>query len=230
MLLEEENVKAFEELLGRLGPGSLMLIGGMGVRALVGSWASHGRYTLDVDTIACTSISHVASVAGSLGFDVRHREWGLELARVSVTSRKYTVKIDVGKPVVTSLRGREFRYEPSMYVIADLEAATGYVVCGVHVQRVEVLMLGKMASGTPKVPHDLVDLVAVDRACRVGRLVVDLELLRTKLAEGKARLDVREFLEKLSTAPVGPFEELRRAALNTSFVKTVSALLEELDS
>jgi hypothetical protein len=98
----------------------------------------------------------------------------------------------------------------------------------VRVQRVEVLMLGKMASGTPKVPHDLVDLVAVDRAWRGGRLSVDLGLLRAKLAEGDSCLDVREFLEKLRGSPMGPFEELRRAALSTSFAKAVSTLLEEL--
>jgi hypothetical protein len=170
----------------------------------------------------------VAAAAESLGFTVERRDWGLELSRASATSTRYLVKIDVGMPAVASPRGRVFRYEPSMYVLADLEASTGYVARGVRVQRVEVLMLGKMASGTPKVPHDLVDLIAVDRAWRVGRLSVDLGLLRAKLAESDSRLDVREFLEKLRSSPMGPFEELRRAALSTSFAKAVSTLLEEL--
>ncbi|MCC6040490.1 MAG: hypothetical protein LM565_06685 [Thermofilum sp.] len=228
MLLEEENVRAFEELLRELGAESLLLIGGMGVRALVGGWAGHGRYTLDIDTVSCVSLDRVAAAAGGLGFTVEQRDWGLELSRASTTSRRYLVKIDVGMPAVASPRGRVFRYEPSMYVLADLEASTGYVARGVRVQRVEVLMLGKMASGTPKVPHDLVDLVAVDRAWRGGRLSVDLGLLRAKLAEGDSCLDVREFLEKLRSSPMGPFEELRRAALSTSFAKAVSTLLEEL--
>ncbi|MCC6050509.1 MAG: hypothetical protein LM580_07365 [Thermofilum sp.] len=163
--------------------------------------------------------------AGSRGSRARVQA---ELSRAGATSTRYLVEIDVGMPAVASPRGRVFRYEPSMYVLADLEASTGYVARGVRVQRVEVLMLGKMSSGTPKVPHDLVDLIAVDRAWRVGRLSVDLGLLRAKLAEGASRLDVREFLEKLRSSPMGPFEELRRAALRTSFVKAVSTLLEEL--
>jgi hypothetical protein len=57
---------------------------------------------------------------------------------------------------------------------------------------------------------------------------VDPGLLRAKLADGDSRLDVRGFLEELRSSPMGPFEELRRAALSTSFVKAVSALLEEL--
>jgi len=228
MLLEEENVRAFEELLGELGPESLLLIGGMGVRALAGGWASHGRYTLDVDAVARLNLSQVARAAEALGFAVERREWGLELARASETSRKYLVKVDVGEPAAILPGGRVFRYEPDLYVVADLEAATGYVARGVRVQRVEVLMLGKMASGTPKVPHDLVDLIAIDRVCRSGKLAIDWELVRAKLAEGDARFDVREFLEKLRSAPMGPFEELRRAALNTSFARAVSSLLEEL--
>ena len=230
VFLEEENVRALEELLGEMGAGSLLLVGGMGVRALVGGWASHGRYTLDVDAVARVGLDRVAGAAESLGFSVERREWGLELARASTVSRRYAVKVDVGVPAVASPRGRVFRYEPDMYVVADLEAATGYVAHGVHVQRVEVLMLGKMASGTPKVPHDLVDLIAVDRAWRSGRLAIERELVRAKLEEGDAHLDVREFLEKLRAAPMGPFEELRKAALSTVFVKLVGSLLEELDA
>ena len=70
MLLEEENVRAFEELLRELGAESLLLIGGMGVRALVGGWARHGRYTLDVDAAACVSLDWVAA-AGPAGPQVR---------------------------------------------------------------------------------------------------------------------------------------------------------------
>ena len=71
MLLEEENVRAFEKLLRELGAESLLLIGGMGVRALVGGWARHGRYTLDVDAVACVSLDRVAAAAGPAGPQVR---------------------------------------------------------------------------------------------------------------------------------------------------------------
>jgi hypothetical protein len=67
------------------------------------------------------------------------------------------VEIDVGMPAVASPRGRVFRYEPSMCVLADLEASTGCAARGVRVQRVEVLILDKISSGTPKALHDLVD-------------------------------------------------------------------------
>ena len=87
MLLEEENVRAFEELLRELGAESLLLIGGMGVRALVGGWARHGRYTLDVGAVACVSLDRVAAAEG-LGFTVERRGWGLELSRASAASTR----------------------------------------------------------------------------------------------------------------------------------------------
>jgi hypothetical protein len=102
MLLEEEDVRAFEKLLRELGAESLLLIGGMCVRALVGGSAGHGRYTLDVDAAACVSLNRVAAAAEGLGFTVERRDWGLELSRASATSTRYLVKTDVGMPAVAS--------------------------------------------------------------------------------------------------------------------------------
>jgi len=188
-LLEDVNISHLALLLELIPRGAVHVIGAYAVRAAVGGFARHSRFTLDVDLVL-REVDYAGAVleaAQTLGMTAVSHGWGLELKKADPRLEKYYVKLEFGYPDVPEA---DFRYDPELTYEGCVESAGGIRLCGVKIQRIEVVLLSKLLR-SPHIPHDPVDFLAVDSAASEGLLQLDWELVERlvtpKLAEAARR-------------------------------------------
>ena len=186
-LLEDANVSHLALLLELVPRDAVHVIGAYAVRAAVGGFARHHRFTLDIDLVLRGGASAVLEAARALGMTAVSHSWGLELKKADPRLEKYYVKLEFGYPEV---READFRYDPELTYEGCVESAGGIRLCGVRIQLVEVVLLSKLLRN-PHVPHDPLDFMAVESAASEGLLRLDWELVERlvtpRLAEAARR-------------------------------------------